>query len=138
LGSVRAQQSLIGILVSVVLFLFGGAIFIWTNWLFVKRGHGTLAPWDPPQEFIVEGPYRYVRNPMIIVVCLMLMAEAICFRSRGIAFWTLFFAMVNGVYFPLKEEKDLVMRFGKKYEDYRLNVPAWIPRLTAWRDKDEA
>ncbi len=33
--------------------------------LFVLEGYGTPAPWDPPQRFVVSGPYRYVRNPML-------------------------------------------------------------------------
>ena len=32
---------------------------------FAVRGKGTLAPWDPPKHLVVEGPYQYVRNPMI-------------------------------------------------------------------------
>jgi len=28
------------------------------------------------------------------------------------------------------EEKLLVARFGKKYEDYMKQVPMWIPRIT--------
>ena len=37
---------------------------------FAGEGRGTLAPWDPPRALVVRGPYRYVRNPMVIVsVC---------------------------------------------------------------------
>jgi protein-S-isoprenylcysteine O-methyltransferase Ste14 len=137
-GPIQPQQNLIGILVTVFFLLLGAIIFIWTNGLFVKQGRGTLAPWDPPEEFIVEGPYRYVRNPMIIAVCLMLLAEAFYFRSPGIIAWTMIFISVNMAYFSLKEEKDLVKRFGQKYEDYRRNVPAWIPRLTPWKGENES
>ena len=43
---------------------------------FAVRGKGTLAPWDPPKHLVVEGPYRYVRNPMISGVLFVL-------RQRG-------------------------------------------------------
>jgi hypothetical protein len=36
------------------------------------------------------------------------------------------------IYIPLAEKPGLVKRFGEDYEQYRRNVPRWIPRLTAW------
>ncbi len=45
----------------------------------------------------------------------------------------LFFA-VNGVYFPLSEEKGLEQRFGDDYRRYKQNVPRWLPRLSPWND----
>ena len=33
---------------------------------------------------------------------------------------------------PLVEEPGLVNRFGEDYEEYRRNVPRWVPRLRAW------
>ena len=55
-----------------VLMLVGTAVFlvvglmllVTTVALFAKVGRGTLAPWNPPQHLVVEGPYRYVRNPI--------------------------------------------------------------------------
>src|SRR5688500_11842539 len=49
------------------LLLIGGGLILMlqTIRLFSLRGQGTLAPWDPPQQLVVEGVYRRVRNPMI-------------------------------------------------------------------------
>jgi protein-S-isoprenylcysteine O-methyltransferase Ste14 len=33
----------------------------------------------------------------------------------------------------LYEEPALTRKFGAAYEEYRRNVPRWLPRLTAWR-----
>ena len=41
------------------------------------------------------------------------------------------FAAINAIYIPLSEEPGLVRRFGEEYEEYRDNVPRWIPRLDA-------
>jgi protein-S-isoprenylcysteine O-methyltransferase Ste14 len=32
------------------------------------------------------------------------------------------------------EEPTLKQTFGTEYEDFRANVPRWIPRFTPWRD----
>ena len=114
--------------------LVGLALALWTVRLFVTRGDGTPAPWDPPQKLVVSGPYRHVRNPMITSVLLMLFGEALIFQSSAIAGWLIVFFVVNGVYFPLSEEKGLEKRFGDNYRRYKQNVPRWLPRPTPWID----
>jgi len=104
----------------------------WTVTLFIKFGQGTPAPWDPPEKLVVRGPYRYVRNPMITSVLLMLIAEALLIQSWPIFFWMVFFYLANVIYFPLFEEKSLEKRFGEEYRIYKKHVPRWIPRLTPW------
>ena len=59
----------------------GFGLAVWTVKLFMKFGDGTPAPWDPPQKLVIRGPYRHVRNPMITGVLLLLLAEAMLFRS---------------------------------------------------------
>ena len=57
--------------------IVGLALSAWTATLFLKFGEGTPAPWDPPKRWVVRGPYRHVRNPMITGVLLILFAEAV-------------------------------------------------------------
>jgi protein-S-isoprenylcysteine O-methyltransferase Ste14 len=112
----------------------GLTLMVWTVRLFaVKGGGGTPAPWEPIRNFIVSGPYLYVRNPMLIGVNLALIAEALLLRSWPIFIWMVAFVIVNTVYFALSEEPRLEKRFGEAYADYKRNVPRWLPRLTPWR-----
>src|SRR5437867_2356131 len=53
----------------------GSALFVYTVFLFKILGNGTLAPWEPTKKLIVEGPYRYCRNPMISGVFFMITGE---------------------------------------------------------------
>jgi protein-S-isoprenylcysteine O-methyltransferase Ste14 len=110
----------------------GLALAAWTVRLFAVEGQGTPAPWDPPRKFVVAGPYRYVRNPMITSVLAMIAAEALVLRAWPLAGWMAVFFVANAVYFPLVEEKGLERRFGDDYRRYKANVPRWIPRLTPW------
>jgi protein-S-isoprenylcysteine O-methyltransferase Ste14 len=107
----------------------GLGLVAWTIALFVRIGRGTLAPWDPTSRLVVQGPYRYVRNPMITGVGTILAGEALFFRSWGIAIQLAVFAVVNAVYFPLVEEPGLRRRFGAEYEEYCARVPRWLPRV---------
>jgi protein-S-isoprenylcysteine O-methyltransferase Ste14 len=99
---------------------------------FVMRGHGTLAPWDPPKHLVVEGPYRYVRNPMISGVVLILVGEALVLRSAVHGWWAFTFFCINSIYIPLLEEPPLRSRFGGAYVEYCRHVGRLIPRLQPW------
>ncbi len=118
--------------ISILLFLLGILLMGTTIRLFASQGHGTLAPWDPPKHLVIAGPYRYMRNPMILGVVLILLAETLLFWSLILFLWTLLFFLTNHVSLPFIEEKRLHKRFGTEYQQYVENVPRWIPRLTPW------
>jgi protein-S-isoprenylcysteine O-methyltransferase Ste14 len=105
--------------------------------MFSSMGEGTLAPWAPTQKLVVEGVYRYMRNPMITGVLLALLGEVIILSNYAVFLWFLFFSLGNHIYFVKSEEPGLVARFGEKYEVYRENVPRWLPRRTPWSPPDE-
>ena len=113
--------------------LLGG----WSVALFVKLGKGTPAPWEPPRQLVIRGPYRHVRNPMITGALLVLLAEAVWLGSWPIAGWMLVFLVGNAVYFPLVEEKGLEKRFGRAYREYKARVPRWVPRLSPWKQSGD-
>lgn len=110
----------------------GLALFVASLRRFATEGHGTLAPWDPPRTLVVRGPYRYVRNPMISGVLLVLLGEALVLRSRAHFLWAGTFFAINAVYIPLLEEPDLEQRFGEAYREYCRHVPRLFPRLRPW------
>ena len=111
----------------------GVALFTASLRRFAGEGEGTLAPWDPPRALVVNGPYRYVRNPMISGVIAVLFGEALCLRSLPHLAWALVFTAINLVYIPLVEEPGLERRFGDAYRRYCANVPRIVPRATPWQ-----
>jgi protein-S-isoprenylcysteine O-methyltransferase Ste14 len=127
-GALQALPILLG----TPLICAGLALMHRTITLFAREGDGTLAPWDPTRRLVVRGPYRFVRNPMIVGVLAVILGEAALFGSRVILVWGLAFFAVNAVWFPVVEEPGLVRRFGEAYETYRRNVPRWVPRRTPW------
>ena len=113
----------------------GFLMWLWTVRLFARLGKGTLAPWDPTTQLVVQGPYAHARNPMITGVLAVLIGEALIFGSTAIAIWAAIFAAVNHTFFLVYEEPAVERRFGDEYRQYRQHVPRWIPRRTAWRPK---
>jgi protein-S-isoprenylcysteine O-methyltransferase Ste14 len=114
------------------LLALGLVLFVASLRRFATEGEGTLAPWDPPRRLVVHGPYRYVRNPMISGVVLVLFGEAAVLLSRPHLSWALLFLGINAVYIPLVEEPLLATRFGDAYRTYCRHVPRLLPRWRPW------
>ncbi len=96
-------------------------------WEFADSGKGTLAPFDAPNQLVVQGIYRYVRNPMYLGVYLMLIGEAWLFQSLEIATWFGIFFLISNLFVILYEERQLQEQFGEVYSDYSSQVRRWIP-----------
>lgn len=112
-----------------VFLVIGLSFLAWTNVLFIVFGEGTLAPWDKTKKLVVLGPYRYVRNPMILAVITSLLGETILFGSFYLLGWALLFWFINHLYFSYLEESELTARFGEAYTRYKAVVPRWIPLI---------
>lgn len=119
-----------------ILFLLVGLFFAgWTMLLFDRIGKGTAAPWAPPKNLVIRGPYKFVRNPMITAVFSILISEYFLLNTSLVLYWLGAFILINMIYIPFVEEKKLEKLFGQDYLEYKRNVPRWIPRFSPW-DKD--
>ncbi len=117
-----------------VLFCCGLPLQLYTTWLFFMYGRGTLAPWQPTQNLVIRGPYKYCRNPMITGVLLILAGEGLYLNSRPILVWSIMFSFVNTAFFIFKEEPDMMARFGEPYARYKKQVPRWIPNIRPYKE----
>jgi len=113
---------------AVLLAIVGLSMVVWVAAAFVTRGRGTAVPLLPPKEFVAEGLFRVLRNPMYFGLVLVIVAQAIFFHS----WWLLLYAFatwsVMHSYVVLIEEPRLVRRFGETYINYLDETPRWIPR----------
>jgi protein-S-isoprenylcysteine O-methyltransferase Ste14 len=100
---------------------------------FALKGLGTPAPIFPPKHLVVDGLYRYVRNPMYVGVVSAILGQALMLASvdlliYGLVIWLAFHLFVAGY-----EEPTLRSTFGDDYAEFCKHVRRWIPRLTPWR-----
>ncbi|OEU67867.1 MAG: hypothetical protein BA863_12135 [Desulfovibrio sp. S3730MH75] len=110
-------------------FTFGACVSLWCVKDFVASGRGTPAPFDPPTLLVVQGLYRYVRNPMYIGLFLVLIGEAMLFSSFFVLIYSLFFVAVAHIFVVFYEESALRRKFGESYKQYLKSVPRWLPRI---------
>lgn len=90
-------------------------------------GRGTLAHIDPPTRLVVRGLYRYVRNPMYVGGLLLLLGEALAFRSIAILAWAALWFLAINCLVLFYEEPALHRQFGEAYERYCSAVSRWRP-----------
>ena len=123
--------------VGLVFIALGGVAYIWCSGSFAFYAKGTPIPFTPTRELVVTGLYKYVRNPLYIAGTLVLLGETLLFLSKGIFIYTLIMFGVFNVH-VLMEETHLKDTFGKKYEQYRKDVPRWIPRFKSYKENDSS
>jgi protein-S-isoprenylcysteine O-methyltransferase Ste14 len=109
------------------LMVVGAATLLWCIWDFAAKGRGTLAPIDPPRQLVVQGLYRYVRNPMYLGVLVLLLGETAFFESLALLQYTLAWFIIVNLFVVLYEEPALRHRFGESYERYFRSVHRWLP-----------
>jgi protein-S-isoprenylcysteine O-methyltransferase Ste14 len=112
-----------------ILFLLGATIYFRCAWEFAVRGLGTPAPIAPTKFPVTSALHRYVRNPMYLGVALAILGEAALFRSLHVAAYAVVMLLTAHVFVVFYEEPTLQRQFGESYEEYRRNVPRWLPRL---------
>jgi protein-S-isoprenylcysteine O-methyltransferase Ste14 len=112
-----------------VITVTGGVLCLMCVVTFTVTGRGTPAPFDPPRQFVVSGPYRYCRNPMLLGFCIMLAGLALFLRSPASLVFAAVAALCGHLMVTLWEERHLRGKFGEAYIDYCRRVPRWIPRF---------
>jgi protein-S-isoprenylcysteine O-methyltransferase Ste14 len=113
--------------------LAGVVLYLWCAWDFAVKGMGTPAPIDAPKKLVVNGPYRFVRNPMYCGVFLLILSQATLLYSRPILVYLVFVFLCFHLFIVLYEEPHLGKTFGAQYHEYRRKVRRWIPRFPGYR-----
>ena len=111
----------------------GGVVLVECFVRFAWNGRGTPAPVAPTQRLIVNGLYRYVRNPMYVAVSALNIGQALLFSSPTMLGYAALIWIAFHTFVLLYEEPTLSARYGAEYDTYLEGVPRWMPRLTPWR-----
>jgi protein-S-isoprenylcysteine O-methyltransferase Ste14 len=119
--------------IGALLIAAGVAVLVHAFARFVVEGVGTPAPVAPTERLVVGGLYRYVRNPMYVAVATTIIGQALLLGRPGLLAYAALFMAVVAAFVRWYEEPTLAERFGEEYAAYRQAVPAWHPRLHAWR-----
>lgn len=112
-----------------------GGLLLWMSCLdlFSRRGRGTPFPLDAPRHLVMTGPYRVVRNPIMLGELAVIWGEALFFASLAIVLYAVAATLAGHLVTIYIEEPELRERFGEQYDVYCRQVPRWLPRLSPRR-----
>ncbi len=113
----------------IVLMVSGALLALWCTWQMLWRGKGTPLVATPPSEILNQGIYKYIRNPMMWSLILVLLGEVVHHGSWVLALWLAAWARIGHLFLVMYEEPQLHQRFGESYAAYCRNVPRWLPRI---------
>lgn len=122
----RAIVDLQIVWLGIALVVIGFAIAFSAAMLFRRKGTEINPTSETNKLLLIEGPYRFTRNPMYLGLTIV---------TLGIAFWVgalpmfaapLFvFLTANFVHIPFEEAK-MRRQFGPGFDDYAAKVRRWI------------
>jgi protein-S-isoprenylcysteine O-methyltransferase Ste14 len=118
-------QHIVGIMIGTA----GAVIALWCIFTVASIGRGTPAPFDPPRRLVIQGPYRFVRNPMYIGAGLALTGAALFHASLPLLGYAGIFFLIAHLFVISYEEPTLRRTFGQEYEDYCGQIRRWWPSL---------
>ena len=81
------------------------------------------------RKLAVDWLYAWTRNPMVLAVLAFLLSLGIWFQSALFALWVvILFAPALLVFIKVFEERELEIRFGASYLEYKSRTPMLFPR----------
>lgn len=115
------------IIFGVTAIIIGGIVAIWTIVIQITLASGTPFPMLPTKKLLIVGPFKYCRNPMTFGTIIAYGGIAILRGSFSALLAVATFAAILIGYLKIIEEKELQMRFGSEYIEYKMKTPFIIP-----------
>jgi len=113
--------------IGMMLIVSGAGILFSCIYAFARFGKGTLSPIHPTRHLVIQGLYRYMRNPMYVGVVVILLGETIAFASWMMLIYAICMFILFNAFIMLFEEPYLQKHFGDEYDRYRHHVHRWLP-----------
>jgi protein-S-isoprenylcysteine O-methyltransferase Ste14 len=108
----------------------GLLITLWSAWTQWTVGRGGPTPLAPTQKLTTTGPYAYCRNPLHLGTILYVFAFGTFLANLTVGLICCLFEIIAVTgYVKGIEEKELALRFGRDYLEYKQNTPFLIPRI---------
>lgn len=116
------------------IFIFTGASILGliSGLTIAVKGSGTPLPLNCTQKLVIQGPYKYVRNPMAIAGLSQGIAVSLWLGSWLVIVYVIAGMLIWDQIVRPVEENDLRVRFQDEYEDYCREIKCWIPKFPGY------
>jgi protein-S-isoprenylcysteine O-methyltransferase Ste14 len=120
---------LVNTIFGAILLALGFFYALWSIGLQLFKAEGTPVPIVPTQKLLVTPPFSHCRNPMAFGTITAYLGFAILAGSISSLLLVVVFALLLILYIKKIEEKELAMRFGQEYLEYKATTPFMIPGI---------
>ena len=121
---------MVSLMIGGLLYFLGLALYLWgakTLGTMYKPSSAFGVQLNMDHKLITYGPFAFVRHPLYLGLQITAVGGSLIYRN-----WTFVFLVVNflGLFIRARrEEQALAAEFGKEWEMYASQVPAWNPRF---------
>jgi protein-S-isoprenylcysteine O-methyltransferase Ste14 len=113
------------VIAGALLIVAGLALGIWSVVHFRRTGQDP-APWEPSPTLILEGPYRFTRNPIYVGMTVVQLGVGVCAANGWILALAPLALLLVHFTAVLPEEAYLAARFGEDYRRYQAAVRRYL------------
>lgn len=105
--------------------LLGVLTIIYCGFLF-KKAQTDIKPWKTTSNIVLEGPYKFSRNPIYLCFVLICLGASLLINSAWVVLMTLLLFLILHEYVVKKEEAYLKQKFGSSYLEFKNSTRRWI------------
>jgi protein-S-isoprenylcysteine O-methyltransferase Ste14 len=113
-----------------VLFTFSTLLLLASTANLILSGLGIPVAYLQTRQLASDWLYSWTRNPIVLSALLVMFSLGLWMNSAGLVGWTvILLAPAAFAMLVLFEERELEIRFGAQYLDYKAHVPMLFPRI---------
>jgi protein-S-isoprenylcysteine O-methyltransferase Ste14 len=112
-------------LAGLALVAVGLGLNVWADGLF-KKHRTEVKPFRDSSALVVEGPFRFSRNPMYAGMLAVLAGAAVLAGTLTPFFVVIGMGWLLTAHFVIPEERDMEAQFGEPYRAYKTRVRRWL------------
>ncbi len=92
-----------------------------------RRAGTAFDPHQPASALIIDGPYRFSRNPAYVALTLWYLGLGLILNNGWVLLLTIVPVLIMDRWAIPREERHLEEKFGQEYVQYKARVHRWLP-----------
>lgn len=128
IGFPSISAGIVNFIIGGILVLISATYAFWSIFSQLTRARGTPLPMMATQKLLIDGPFKQSRNPMGFGAICMYFGMATIVGSPTSMMIVLVFLILLILWIKKVEEKELEIRFGQDYMEYKKSTAFMIPQ----------
>src|SRR5215469_1914836 len=115
----------LGVTAGALILACGVSLVVSARILFKRTGQNPI-PWKTTPELILQGPYRFTRNPMYLGVTLFMIGVGLAVNNLWISLFAASALLVVHFIAVMPEERYLAEKSGESYQSFLAQVRRYL------------